>query len=190
MGAVEIQPLSFGMGHNSVTYPSTKEELTMITVQTFNKALSAFRASGMNLREKAQELIAFGIAQANEHGDLGYLTRVMNVAREVKALPSTTIKDYIKLHVPGVGYVKLSDGTYGFKRDGQESFVGRCTMPTVPWYEWEGNNKNHTADVDLRASLKALVTRTKKALAEGKPVKGMTQAEADTMLAKVEALLA
>lgn len=163
----------------------------MITVQTFSRTLAAFRTSGMNLREKAQELIAFGIAQANEHGDLGYLTRVMNVAREVKALPSTTLKDYIKIHVPGVSYIKLSDGTYGFKRtEGEQSFVGRCTMPTVAWYEWEGNAKNHKADLDLRASIKALVTRIENALKDGKPIKDMTNEQALDTVQKLKTLIA
>lgn len=144
--------------------------MTQITKANFNAKLASFKKSGLSIRDGAQELIIFGLAQYGEHGDAGFLTRVIATANEIKTLPSRTLKDYIKAHA-NLAYGKGPDQVLRFAKVSKSAPI-EVTMPTVTWYEWEGNSSNDAkADFNVTQQLKALMGRYKKAVDEGKEIK-------------------
>ena len=138
----------------------------MITMKNFATKLSAFEKATGKVANDAQALIVFGIQHANEHGDTGYLARFLTSCRKVRALPTNTLKAYIAEHVPNITIVGAEEG-YTIKRKADsEGFVGKCIMPTVPWYDHVTNEKNQK-DMDVLAAVAGLVKRIEKAQKEG-----------------------
>lgn len=141
-----------------------------ITTGNFNAKLASFKKSSLSIRDNAQELIVFGLNQYREHGDAGYLSRLIAAANEVKSLPSRTLKEYIKAHA-NLMYTKGPDKIERFAKVSKSAPI-EVTMPEVTWYNWEGNNTNQaTADFNITQQLKALMGRYKKAVEEGKQIK-------------------
>lgn len=141
-----------------------------ITTKNFNTKLSAVITSTKKMRENVQSLIGFGLEQYRDHGNASYLSSILNKCIGVKALPTVTLKDYIRDHA-NVNWTTLKDKTKGFKKNGKDVEV---TMPTVVWYEWEGGKHNDVkTDLDVMARIKSLHTQLSKALAgnEGKKIK-------------------
>lgn len=120
---------------------------TVVNEKNFNAQLSGMLTSAKNMREKVQALIVFGLQHYKEHEDSTYLTKVIQAAVGVRALPTTTIKDYIKDHA-NLKYVKLKDGKLGFKKEAK-GVDPDIKMPDVVWWMWDGGKHNaDTADKD------------------------------------------
>lgn len=117
------------------------------------------------MRDNLQAMLVFGFKEAAESGNLNYLTDSLQACIGVKALPTQSIKEYIKAHV-NVKWVKRKDKTYGFAKDGALE-VQECT---IPWYSHETAKHQATADLDPIAQAKAFLTRLTKAI-EGHTVK-------------------
>lgn len=139
--------------------------MTTITTKNFKRKLSAVITSTKAMRVNVQLLIDFGLEQYRDHGNASYLSAILNQCIGVKALPTITLKDYIKEHA-NLRWVKLKDGSHGFKKDGKEVAV---TMPTVVWYEWEGGGHNDVkADMKIATRIKSLLTQLRTNLGDGK----------------------
>ena len=147
--------------------------MSNITEKTFATILAGFIKGQTKARDTLQALLGFGLEQYANHRNAAYLTAIVTKTRAVKSIPTVTVVDYIKAHA-NLKYVKLSDGTMGFKMDGDDPIV---TNPEVTWYDWEGGKHNAVkADMDINAQVKALLTRINNAMKEGK-VKDKEQAQ-------------
>ena len=133
--------------------------------KVFNRKLSAVVKSAKTMRENVQELIVAGLVHFEQHNDTTYLTELVRACQGVRALPTTTISEYIKLHA-NVGWGKLKDGKPGFKKVGKEVEV---TMPEVTWYDWEGGKHNEVkSDYLFLSTIKSAVTKAVNAHKEGR----------------------
>ena len=93
--------------------------MSNINSKTFARKLAATIASTAKMRDNVQELVEFGLEQFRDHGNASYLSEIVNKCIGVKALPTRTIKDYIRAHA-NLNWMKLKDGNYGFKKSGKE----------------------------------------------------------------------
>lgn len=140
--------------------------------KTFNRKLSGVVKSAKTMRDNVQELIVAGLVHYEEHGDTGYLTDLARACKGVRALPTTTITEYIKAHA-NVGWGKLKDKRLGFKKVGKDIEV---QMPNVTWYDWEGGDHNVIKeDYDMLASVRSAVTKAIKKAQEGHLKEGQEQ---------------
>lgn len=138
--------------------------MSQVTEKTFSKVLAATLKSATAMRSNIQALIVFGMQHYAEHRNAAYLSSIVNKCIGVKALPTQTIKEYIKAH-SNLHWVKLSDGTHGFKMNGDNPEVKELD---VSWYDWEGGKHNKvTTDMDFLSQIKSLQTRITKALSDG-----------------------
>ena len=154
-----------------------------ITVGNYNATLSSFIAGSTSLRQGAQDLMEFGFIQyggngkaeddpdrVEGHGDAGYLSRFITACNTVKALPTNTLKNYIKAHTNLV-YTKSSDDTMTFKKEVKGEATVLLERESV-WWNWKGNEKNDAiADFNLTSQLKSLVTRLTSAENDNKTIK-------------------
>lgn len=158
--------------------------MTSVNEKTFSKVLNGVIKSAAGMRDNLQALIVFGLEQYSEHRNASYLSSVLNKCIGVKSIPTVTIKEYIKAHA-NIKWVKLSDGTHGFKMAEDNPNV---VMPEITWYDWKDAKHNKvTVDMDAMAQAKRLFTALTKALKEGH-VKDKEKAEA--IKAALEPLLA
>ena len=141
---------------------------TTVTTNNFNTRLNSVKGRTETLRDLISELIVFGLEHIQESGNTVYLTKVMEVCKGTRSLPTNAIKDYIKVHCSNLVYGKDKAGNFVFKKEvkGKECAV---TMPTVAWYDHESAAKAQAqADYDETARAKSLLTALTKALKEGK----------------------
>lgn len=140
--------------------------------KTFNRKLGNVVKSTKSLRDNVQELIVAALVHYESEGgdglptgDTGYMTDLVRACQGVRALPTTTISEYIKIHA-NVGWGKLKDGKPGFKKVGKEVEV---TMPEVTWYDWEGGKHNEVkSDYQFLSSIKSAITKAVTAHEQGK----------------------
>ena len=159
----------------------------------FKTKLNGFIQSQKTQRDNLQELIEAALAHyagesdsANEPGDTIYLTTLVQKCIGVKSVPTKTVTEYIKEHA-NVRYVKLKDGTYGFKK-AQKSVPVEVNMPEVTWYAWTGGDHNTPKkDFDWEASVNRLRQNIAQKLEEGHIKK---PEEASKALATLDELLA
>jgi len=138
--------------------------MSEVNSRTFNKVLGSFITSQKKSRDVLQSLIIFGLEQYKEHQNASFLSSIIIKCKGAKSIPTGTVKEYIKAHA-NVRFVKLSDGTHGFKKDGE---VAEVNTPDMPWYEWEGAKHNNvTVDMDVVAQAKRLLTMLRTKLEEG-----------------------
>lgn len=140
----------------------------MITTGNFNAKLQNLVINAKSQRESVQELIVFGVMQYALHSDTGYLTRLMQACVGVKALPTQTIKDYIKEHA-NVKYVAIQDKETKrtkkvFKKDGERAETKDIT---VSWYEWHGARHQASLDLDETAQIRSFLTRLNAKIKDG-----------------------
>lgn len=132
----------------------------------FTKVAKEFAQGQIKANERLQALIEYGIARLPQTNDTSHLSQALNIAVSVKSLPTKAIKAYIQAHV-NVKWMKTTDGTYKFKRDGKEWAIKEIEKPF-----WEANQVKATqakADmVDPIAEVKALFGRLVSLQKEGK----------------------
>jgi len=137
----------------------------------FNRRIVAFNDAAKVSRDQLNDLIMDGLLQAADvsqggHGSCSRLTVVLQACKHVKAIPTRTVQAFIQKHA-NVKWMKLKDGTHGFKYSGKPC----VTLPECTWYDWEGNNTSKPkVELDLKASMERLLARGDKALKEGKTV--------------------
>ena len=134
-----------------------------LTTGNFKRKLSALVSSAKTQRENIQKFLVFAMAQYKDHGNLSYLTMLLEACVGVRSMPTQTIKDYIKAHA-NVKYIKGKGGNMVFKKDGK---AVKVTEFKVTWYDWKGGKHQATADLDALARTRALLTNVRKAISEG-----------------------
>lgn len=160
----------------------------MLDNKQFTAKLNGVIKSAKSMRESVQALIESGLEQYGEHGDTGQLSRLIQACVGVRSLPTNVIRDYIKAHA-NVMFTKAKDGTHVFKKAaGEKTTAVKPTTQT--WYDWEGNgNKAPQTDFDVEKKIQMLIKSTTKALEEGKVKEGQ-EAEASSLVAKLQEVLA
>lgn len=144
--------------------------MTKYAVITSDKEFSAiarqFKDSQGKANERLQALIEYGIAKAQEHNDTSHLSQALNIAMGVKMIGTKAVKGYIQAHI-NVKWLKTTDGTYKFKRDGKEWQIKEITVPF--WEHAEAHRVAAKADtLDPIKELQAVFAKLSKAKEEGK----------------------
>lgn len=134
-----------------------------VTSNTFNKQWAGFKKGVMSQRDKLNAFLLFAIQHYQNTGhDCTYLNTIVNDCIDLKAVPTKSVKAFIKAHV-NVAWVKLSDDNYGYKREGK---AAKVTMPTVKWYEFETGHNARKDDLDAKAQVARLVKTMEKNINE------------------------
>ncbi len=137
-------------------------DTTTLSIQNsahFKSVLNEAIRNAKTQRSIFQSLIVYGLGQAQNHGNLTPLSSLLTKCIGVRSLPTIGIKSYIQAHA-NVKWVKGKDGEPAFKKSGKQLTV---RMPTVTWFEWEGN-KQATPDMDTLSQIKSLIGRIETAI--------------------------
>jgi hypothetical protein len=132
---------------------------TEITLKNYAKTLSSWKASGQSVRQRAQDIIEFGLlAFAGEvdekhRGDTGFLTRFVATAREVYPTKTVdkTIVPYICECAP-LTYGEAADGTKTFRKKAKEDSV--CEILTRKWWEAKAKGSDDADKPKAKADVK------------------------------------
>ena len=108
---------------------------TNITTKNFTTKLSAWSKSAGSMRQTAQEILEFGFEQYLEHGDAGYLSRLVAAAFETKGINANQMKKFVLAHanLSWSGDTKSFSKTKGKKGEPNPAVV---TTHGV-WWEFE-----------------------------------------------------
>lgn len=140
----------------------------------FTEVLGGFLRSQKSQRDNLQACLEYGLQKYGEVSDTSQLTAIVKGLNLVKTVPAKTVKEYIKAHA-NVKLVKDKAGNLVFRKEAKGADVpAKVTVPTVTWYDWQGNNANMAkADiVDPVAVMKAAMVKIKEAMDAGKIVEG------------------
>lgn len=94
----------------------------------FSTIARQFKDSQGKANERLQALIEYGIQKAQEHNDTSLLSQALNIAMGIKMVGTKAVKEYIQAHI-NVKWLKTTDGTYKFKRDGKEWTIKEIEVP-------------------------------------------------------------
>lgn len=134
----------------------------MITLDTLNSKNFRSRLDGWakrshTLRDELQSFIMFGLIHYGEHCDTQYLTNTIVAVSNIKSIPAKTIQQYIMAHANVYLAKDKTTGQPVFKKRNGEK-VSEITMPDLPWYDHEVNNKNKV-DFNLARYEKAVIAK-------------------------------
>jgi len=151
----------------------------------FNSKLNGVLRSASTQRDNIQELIISGLAQYEQHGNTGQLTLIIQGCVNVKSLPTTVIKEYIKAHA-NVAFQQNKNKDFVFKKIGTEVEV---QIPQTTWYDWAGNKEARPQpDMNLIVRAKTFAKQLESALSNHK-VKDVSEDEAQELLSSFKAFL-
>lgn len=144
-----------------------------ITLKNYAKTLSSWKVSGQSVRQRAQELIEFGLlAFAGEidekhRGDTGFLTRFVTAAREVYPAKTVdkTIVPYICECAP-LTYGEAADGAKTFRKKAKEDSV--CEILARKWWETKAKDDGESGEKPkAKADVKSRIAAVTKIVEQG-----------------------
>jgi hypothetical protein len=175
-------------------YTSGTSTAKIADSKQFTAKATSTKNAAATMRAGVQALIEAGLGHYAEHGDTVYLTKAMDCCIGVQALPTNTIKGYIKQHA-NVTYVKSGD-VYVFQKvkAGKDEPKGTkvsavVEMPTVTWFAYNAEKNPIKADYDAVTRLKNMIKGMEAALEDGK-VKGDDTNLVSCVTTELKALMA
>ena len=139
---------------------------------SFTRKKRAVTTSGKALRQNVQDLIEMGLAHYVEHGDTCYLTEAMNVCLATRTIRTIAVQAYIE-SVANVKWTKTKNSRAFVKMKGDkgvkvEPRIDLDYINMKKWYEDAENRGQDIPDMKVDVQFKSLLSRTKKALDEGR----------------------
>lgn len=132
---------------------------TSITTKNFASKVSTWSKAAGSLRQSAQDILDFGFSQFVEHGDAGYLSRMVVAAMETKGVNAAQMRRYVSHHT---NLVWNEEGK--LFRKAKKGEAAHVEPVRGSWWEFEKAKGTTTKPFDVNGRLTKLVDAMEEAI--------------------------